>query len=204
MAHIKGEKPQAARYDPDMTDEERSSYDNRILLCKNHHKMVDDQPDTYTVEILHQIKNEHEAWVRQTLEAEVVNVTFAELSVVTCYLVSGQASISDSYTIVPPKEKIQKNKLSSVTQGSITMGMTQVKQVRDFITKCPDLEFGERLKQGFVDEYKRLRDEEKLVGDELFDRLLDFACQGFRSFKEKAAGLAVLVYLFEMCEVFEK
>jgi hypothetical protein len=32
-AHIKGENPGAARYDNTQSDDERDSYDNRILLC---------------------------------------------------------------------------------------------------------------------------------------------------------------------------
>jgi len=84
------------------------------------------------------------------------------------------------------------------------MGMTQVKQVAEFIDKCPDVYFGERLKERFVLEYNKLLDEENLEGDDLFNSLLDFASQGTTEFTQRAAGLAVLVYLFERCEVFEK
>ena len=45
MAHIKGEKPNAPRYDHNMSDEERNGYSNRILLCRKHHKIIDDQWD---------------------------------------------------------------------------------------------------------------------------------------------------------------
>ncbi|WP_157195639.1 HNH endonuclease [Nocardia tenerifensis] len=37
-------------------------YENLILLCKVHHKQVDDQPITYTVDHLRQLKAEHERW----------------------------------------------------------------------------------------------------------------------------------------------
>ena len=43
MAHIKGEKQKSSRYDTNMTDKERNSYDNLILVCRIHHKMIDDQ-----------------------------------------------------------------------------------------------------------------------------------------------------------------
>lgn len=46
-------------------------YDNFILLCKVHHKVVDDQPETYTREILTTLKKNHEAWVESTIEAIV-------------------------------------------------------------------------------------------------------------------------------------
>lgn len=204
MAHIKGEKPKASRYDTNMTEGERNSYDNRILVCRIHHKMIDDQPNDYTVEKLHQIKKEHESWVQENLRKEIVNFTFAELEVITKYLNLSQPVLSESYTVIPPKDKINKNNLSSFTEKQIIMGMLQVKQVAHYIDNNPDVEFGERMKQGFVTEYERLKNEENLSGNDLFENLLSFACQGHTSFKQMAAGLAVLVYLFEKCEVFEK
>ena len=50
-----------------MTEEERDRYSNLLLLCRNHHKIVDDHPEKYTVESLHRIKQEHESWVRNSL-----------------------------------------------------------------------------------------------------------------------------------------
>lgn len=47
------------------------SYENAILLCKVHHKMVDDQPHEFTSEVLRRMKANHEKWVTSTLsEAE--------------------------------------------------------------------------------------------------------------------------------------
>lgn len=46
---------------------ERNLYDNLILLCRDHHKIIDDQTDKYSIDELHRIKNEHIIWVRQTL-----------------------------------------------------------------------------------------------------------------------------------------
>lgn len=204
LAHIKGENAGSARYDSSMSDDDRNSHGNLLLVCANCHKQIDDQQQTYTAEKLYEIKKEHEAWVRDSLKSEVVNVTFAELNVVTKYLVSGQYESSDSFQVIPPLDKIKKNGLSGEVESLIRMGTIQANQVTDYIDKAPDIDFGERLKQGFVNEYERLKKEEKLEGDDLFMALLDFASGGSNDFKEKAAGLAVLVYLFEKCEVFEK
>jgi len=203
VAHIKGEKPGAARYDSDMTKKERNSHSNLILLCNNHHKLVDDQPNTYSVDTLIGYKLEHEKRIICLLEKEIINVTFVELSIVTKYLLSNQIGSNETYTVIPPKEKIKKNDLSSSVEHLITMGLTQAKQVEQFINNCPDIEFGEHLKQGFVAEYERLKNA-GIKGDYLFDSLLDFASARSGDFKNKAAGLAVLVYLFEKCDVFEK
>lgn len=204
IAHIKGDKIGSARHDPNMTDNERNSCENLIFVCGDCHTKIDNQPNTYTVEKLLRIKNEHEAWGRDSTKKEVINVSFAEISVVTKFLVSGKYIPSDSYTVVPPKDKIKKNKLSGELEALIIMGMTQVKQVADFIDRCPDIEFGECLKQGFVEKYEQLKNEEGLEGDDLFNALLDFASGRSNDFKQKAAGLSVLVYLFEKCEVFEE
>lgn len=204
MAHIVGENPGSARYNADMPIEEKNSYNNLLLLCGSCHKKIDDQENTYTVEKLHEIKKEHEKWIVESTEIEVTKVTFVELEMVTRYLLTDQVSTTDSYTLVPPKEKIKKNELSSTTERLITRGLTEVKQVGQFIDGSTDMEFGDRLKQGFVIEYQRLRTEENLRGDDLFNTLLEFASGNSTGFRKKAAGLSVLVYLFEKCEVFEK
>jgi hypothetical protein len=66
-AHIIGEKPTAARGHLGVGRDELDEYDNLILLCKVHHKLVDDQPETYPVERLREMKGRHERWVDEQL-----------------------------------------------------------------------------------------------------------------------------------------
>lgn len=202
-AHIKGEKPGAARYDSKMTDKERNCYQNRILLCPTHHTLVDSDVKLYTVERLLQIKEEHEKWVRETLRREEINVTFAELQVITDFLVCSDIEREEHITVVPPRDKIDRNQLSSLIEDYIKIGMLKIKLVKKYIDKNPDVNFGERLKQGFVNKYLELKKSDK-DGDELFLDLFTFASNNSTDFKRKAAGLAVLTYFFETCEVFEK
>lgn len=61
MCHIRGEKPTSARYDPLMGDEERRDISNLIILCNNCHTIIDTDIDTYIVEKLQQMKQEHES-----------------------------------------------------------------------------------------------------------------------------------------------
>lgn len=51
--------PRAGGLDNDQLD----GHENLILLCREHHKQVDDQPNRYTVERLRQIKQKHTEWV---------------------------------------------------------------------------------------------------------------------------------------------
>jgi hypothetical protein len=60
ICHIKAKSPEGPRYDPNQTDAERHSFDNLILFCRNHHKVVDDQPKKFTVEWLKVTKQNHE------------------------------------------------------------------------------------------------------------------------------------------------
>jgi hypothetical protein len=68
MAHIIARKEAFTRGDYDaLSPEERDRYANLILLCRKHHKVIDDQPAHYTVERLREIKSSHVAWVRDSL-----------------------------------------------------------------------------------------------------------------------------------------
>ncbi|TMU56568.1 HNH endonuclease [Flagellimonas algicola] len=61
ICHISAASKQGPRFDPEMTDKQRSSYDNLILLCPNHHKMIDNPSNlgTYTKELLMHWKQNH-------------------------------------------------------------------------------------------------------------------------------------------------
>jgi len=61
VCHIKGAKPTGARYDPGQTDADRHHFDNLILLCANHHDVIDDDVDAYTIERLRKMKADHES-----------------------------------------------------------------------------------------------------------------------------------------------
>ncbi|MBV8298956.1 MAG: HNH endonuclease [Candidatus Eremiobacteraeota bacterium] len=67
MAHIVAEQPGGPRGDSALSDRQRNSYSNLILLCPTHHRIVDQDIETYTVSVLHSIKDEHETWVADKL-----------------------------------------------------------------------------------------------------------------------------------------
>lgn len=66
--HIVSGKPNGPRYDPEFPKEKLDSCQNLLLLCRVHHKMIDDQPETFTTPILHQLKEKHEVWVKSSLD----------------------------------------------------------------------------------------------------------------------------------------
>ncbi len=208
-AHIAGENPTAARYNPSMTDKERNHYNNLIYVCGTCHDIIDDRVEgvrDYPVERLHAIKEEHVRKVREAMTEAFANVGFPELEEATQWILQiqpGQAT--QDFSLIPPEDKLRKNELGNGSRGIITMGLSVAREVRAYVESVTqtDANFPEQLKAGFLEEYYRLK-REGHAGDDLFDFMCLFAQRGFDSQAKRSAGLAVLVYLFEACEVFER
>jgi hypothetical protein len=213
MAHIAGEKSgikgknnASARYDPNMTDEQRNNYENLICLCRKHHRLIDEQENTYSVALLLQMKANHEAWVQQALSQAMTEVDFQESEEVTKHLLANFSNLPETqYTLTAPEEKMRRNGLTEQSKSYILHGMIKSREVREFIqTKTIiDINFAERLKAGFLAQYYSYT-QQNYKGDELFEALCNFSSGNNYDFKRQAAGIAVLVYLFEDCEVFER
>jgi len=75
VCHIKAASPNGSRYDPQQTAADRHGYDNLILLCANHHTVVDDDPEAFTVERLSKMKVEHERRDATLSDDEIVRGT---------------------------------------------------------------------------------------------------------------------------------
>lgn len=214
-AHIAGERDggkrgqQSARYDPNMTEAERNDYDNLIYLCRNCHEKVDAMPQgerDYPVERLQVIKMTHELKVRKAVSEAFANVGFPELEEATLWITQiNSQQPNRNFSLIPLADKLEKNKLSDSSRMIITMGLSVSNEVRTFIESVAQTDHGfpERLKSGFLEQYYRLKQQD-YSGDELFDLMCQFAQRGFTEETKRAAGKAVLVYLFETCEVFEK
>jgi hypothetical protein len=93
QAHIVGKEVGSTRSDSILSMEERESYHNLILLCPNHHTLIDKNPIDYPIEKLHMMKAQHEYWVESTLsesrdlEAEAADIIYAhfiDLAVEDC------------------------------------------------------------------------------------------------------------------------
>lgn len=47
------------------------NYNNLILLCPTHHKMIDEYPETFTNDIIVSLKNNHENWIEEAIEKDL-------------------------------------------------------------------------------------------------------------------------------------
>lgn len=60
IAHIVAAEDKGPRADDSISQEEKRSFDNLILLCSNHHKTIDRNPDDFSVPMLKDMKSSHE------------------------------------------------------------------------------------------------------------------------------------------------
>lgn len=145
--HIISSRANGPRYDPSVPSEKLDSYDNLMLLCRTHHKMVDDQAATFTTEILHQMKANHQAWVAQKLaeEQETQPVRFRRVKQnipdFLLRLTTGK-EILDIVSNAMAYE-FDHDELSSQEEVGLVGGFLQLAQ--DWGDLCDDLEAGGRV-----------------------------------------------------------
>ena len=60
VCHIEAAEKGGPRYNPSMTDKDRKSIKNLIVLCYRHHVNIDSDTDLYTVKRLQDMKHDHE------------------------------------------------------------------------------------------------------------------------------------------------
>lgn len=209
-AHIEGEEPNSARHNPDSTGAIRNAPANLVYLCPNHHTLIDG-PETrarYTVVGLRQIKSHHETRMaagqyRVNVEG-MAAVTFVELKSIVDRLADDIGPIPTGFDLTPLTDKIALNRLSDRTRTKISLGLGRVNDVSaliqsDAVTPAAVA----RVVFQFRSEYNALR-AEGLEADPLFDAMHSFAALGSTDVLNINAGLAVLTYLFERCDVFER
>ncbi|GEA14850.1 hypothetical protein E308F_10940 [Moorella sp. E308F] len=134
---------------------------------------------------------------------EVQNVTFAELKVIVDYLSTVPPDATPVGTLVPPDKKIKYNRLGRHSENLIRIGICESYRVEDYINRHPNPAVGEVLRKRFVQEYLDLRDKHHDEPDLIFGKLLAFASINSQDTRIQGAGLAVLVYFFVTCDVFE-
>lgn len=205
----KGKARRSARYDPNMTDVERNHFNNLIYVCGNCHSIIDAFPQgeiDYPIDVLLRIKRAHESKVRQAMLDAFADVGFPELQEATQWTTTIQPTeVTIDYSLLTIDDKIQKNQLDLEVRSTIAMGLGVASEVARYIESVAqtDPDFPERLKAGFLKEFWSLKHKGS-SGNNLFELMCRFSQQGFQRQAQRSAGLAVLIHLFEACEVFEK
>jgi len=114
ICHIAGAEKGGERYDPNMTDKERASYENLILLCANHHLTTNDV-SKHTVLSLKKMKQDHEKEVLKKIGAtDILNKYPSSLALIINYISSIDIENVDMLTstnIYSPDKKITYNEV---------------------------------------------------------------------------------------------
>lgn len=115
ICHIKGRSENGPRYDRTQGDAERNGYENLLVMCGAHNKIVDDikTRDKFPVELLRKFKQEHESKHHNTLVNEaalqswVIHYGDVAGSVITTHHQSGGQNAHTITNIFsdPPKPK---------------------------------------------------------------------------------------------------
>lgn len=71
--HIVARSSDGPRGDELISIAQLDSYGNLILLCRNHHGVIDNQPNIYTVEVLKKMKSWHEKRIQKSLQHKEKN-----------------------------------------------------------------------------------------------------------------------------------
>jgi len=109
-AHIIAVSPQGPRGDDDLSDKLAKDLSNVMLLCPEHHKLIDSHIDNYTVDELRRMKKEHEVHVRKMLsigDDKVTSVIIyaANIGQQNCLIsadVANQTILNDDYYPADP------------------------------------------------------------------------------------------------------
>lgn len=67
ICHIISPRQDGPRYDKDFPEDMLNEEDNLILLCSNHHTLIDKDFSRYTPEVLKEIKKTHESNIRRRI-----------------------------------------------------------------------------------------------------------------------------------------
>lgn len=61
ICHIHARNKEGARFNEALSEKEIHAFDNLILMCGRHHKVIDDEEEIYTAETLWELKKIHES-----------------------------------------------------------------------------------------------------------------------------------------------
>lgn len=60
LCHIQARSRGGPRYSAKQTEEQRHAFENLVLMCSRHSKVIDSEPKLYTVQVIEGFKTDHE------------------------------------------------------------------------------------------------------------------------------------------------
>lgn len=140
ICHIKARNKGGPRYDAKQSAEERHAFENLILLCSRHSKIIDSQPKAYPVELLQEIKELHERDGNIELtrkDSAAVDLLLNEYRMI--YVAPGSTvSVSSAQTIHAKTVKIEGRRKSptiAAPDGAIAANLVHRNYVKHLIDR---------------------------------------------------------------------
>lgn len=146
--------------------------------------------------------------LRYSLANTMPDITYEDLQFATTALLKQRfhdKTILDNFIPTDPEEKMIKNALSHEIRFMLDMGLGKAREVHHFIENNAKFNFPdipEKLITALNAEYGRLI-KQQIRGDSLFLALYKFAGCNSDDPRQQSAGLAILCYFFETCDVFQ-
>lgn len=144
--HIVSERHNGPRFDPNSPVDQIDGYDNLVLLCKTHHKMIDDQPAFFTVELLRPLKQAHERNIADLLKRSERDPSGPQGSRISMERISTGRELLEivigaygyDFKHDEPSDEYEAEKIASFLQTA-----------QDFGEYGDDLEAGDRVREGY-------------------------------------------------------
>lgn len=146
-AHIKAARKGQARYDPNMTDEERRDISNGIWLCKECARKIDLDETKFTVDLLNRWKKEHEDYIAAGKSSKKNRKDLPQLSI-RLYKMGRDQSKHEEISF-DPQDKFPQNfqfgiSLENTTEATLAKGIRVTIQLswrgNDLFGKAPSFE----------------------------------------------------------------
>ncbi len=134
---------------------------------------------------------------------DMLDVRYSNVQEVVSHIARQEAPLLQDIRPVPP-DKLKRNHLSPYVQNMLTWGMQKADLVGNFFHDYSNPTYGDEIAAAFKEEYNKCSGLQ-MDPDTIFHMLQAFTGGSERgSPTNEAAVLAVLAYLFEQCDIFER
>ena len=139
--HIVSSEPGGPRHGSEILGGEVDGPGNLLLLCKVHHKCIDDHPDKFTATRLVEIRTKHERWVESSLAGKNAPATETFLMRVT----DGQ----DLLNVLIGSHAYEQDHDSLNTEEEVDLVAGFLQNTHDWGEIGGELEMGARVRAAF-------------------------------------------------------
>ncbi len=159
ICHIAAANKAGPRYDPTQTAQQRNGVDNLIMLCGRHHKVIDSDTATYTVEKLRLMKSTHESSpqskIAEFTALKALLTWYAKPKVVRQTMINSPGAIQGAIIQV----KVQKGQLPKFNPATDSIGASAhhrnyvlhlINRSNEFASKQKGREFGHGALYGII------------------------------------------------------